>query len=190
MQRINVIGTSGSGKSTFSRRLAQTLGYPHLELDAIYWKPNWQEPDDDELFAALEQALAAPTWVLDGNYKRTTPVKWARVDTVIWLDYSFSLTMYRAITRAIKRSLSKKELWPGTGNVETFRKAFFSRDSIILWTMKTYRSNRRKYMAMLGDARYSHLQFVHIRSPKMARRYLNQISHTSERKYDVTDRKM
>ena len=43
MKRINVVGTSGSGKSTFSQVLANKLNYPYLEMDAMFWKPNWQE---------------------------------------------------------------------------------------------------------------------------------------------------
>lgn len=48
MKRINVIGTSGSGKSTFSRMLATTLGYPYIEMDAMFWQPNWQESSNDD----------------------------------------------------------------------------------------------------------------------------------------------
>ncbi|CAM3535932.1 topology modulation protein [Vibrio aerogenes CECT 7868] len=152
MNRVNVVGTSGSGKSTFSQQLAAKLGSPCLEMDALYWKPDWGEPDDDELFAKLQVALEATTsWVLDGNYTRTIPIKWATTDTVIWLDYSFSRTLFQAVRRAFRRSLSGEELWPGTGNVETFRKSFFSTDSIILWTLKTYRRNRLKYEKMIAD---------------------------------------
>jgi len=39
-----------------------------------------------------------------GNYTRTIPIKWERVELVVWLDYSFPKTL--AFTRAIKRSIS------------------------------------------------------------------------------------
>ncbi len=41
MRRIVVIGTSGSGKTTLARELAGRLNVPHIELDALHWKPNW-----------------------------------------------------------------------------------------------------------------------------------------------------
>ena len=41
-ERINVIATSGSGKSTFSRELADILRLRYYELNRFYWKPNRQ----------------------------------------------------------------------------------------------------------------------------------------------------
>ncbi|WP_198160399.1 (d)CMP kinase [Photobacterium jeanii] len=174
MQKINVVGTSGSGKSTFSQKLAKTLNYPYLEMDAIYWQPNWQESSDEEFMAALNSELAQPNWVLDGNYNRTISVKWAEVDTVIWIDYSFPRTVFQAVKRAIKRSLSGTELWAGTGNIETFQKCFFSRDSIILWTLSTFKSNRKRYQAMFADPQYQHINFIRLTSPKKAQGFINQ----------------
>ena len=67
MKRINVVGTSGSGKSTFSQVLANKLNYPYLEMDAMFWKPNWQGSTDEELFATLKRKLAA-LLLKSGNY--------------------------------------------------------------------------------------------------------------------------
>lgn len=175
MYRINVVGTSGSGKSTFSRLLAGALDYKYIEMDAIFWKPDWQESIDEEFFAALESQLASDTWVLDGNYSRTGSIKWARVDTVIWIDYSFTRTIYQAVKRAFVRSISKQELWQNTGNVESFKKSFFSKDSIILWTLKTYKTHRARYQRLLVDPDYSHINFIRITSPKEARAYITKL---------------
>ncbi len=49
--KINVVGTSGVGKSTLARRLAQILSLPYIEMDRLYWRPDWQGTPDDELFA-------------------------------------------------------------------------------------------------------------------------------------------
>ncbi|MCH7726505.1 MAG: (d)CMP kinase, partial [Planctomycetes bacterium] len=35
-ERINVVGTSGSGKSTFARELAEVLNLPCFELVLVY----------------------------------------------------------------------------------------------------------------------------------------------------------
>lgn len=171
--RINVIGTSGSGKTTFSKCLAQKLGCPYVEMDKVFWGPNWHWPTDEEFFENLKCAISGDRWVLDGNYTRSVPIKWERVEMVIWLDYSFSLTLYRAVSRAFRRALSGEEIWEGTGNRESFRKSFFSKDSIILWTIKTHGPVRRKYEAYLVDPKFKHIKFIRLRSRQEASRFLD-----------------
>ena len=56
---INVVGTSGSGKSTLARRLAHRLGLPWIELDRLYWRPNWQGAPDGAFFAAIAAGCTA-----------------------------------------------------------------------------------------------------------------------------------
>ncbi len=176
MKRINIVGTSGSGKSTFAKKLAARLGYPYLEMDALFWKPDWQESSDGEFFAKLEDKLAAPAWVLDGNYNRSVPVKWKQVDTVIWIDFSLPRTLFQATKRAIIRSVTGEELWPGTGNKETFRKSFLNKNSILLWTITTYRKNRRRYQNAAVAPEYRHINFVRLTSPKAAKKYLASLN--------------
>lgn len=106
--KINVVGTSGVGKSTLARRLAQELSLPYIEMDVLYWLPEWQGTPDDEFYAKLAAALAAPGWVLDGNYNRSRPVKWRDVDLVVWVDYSFWRTMRQAIWRAASRASRRR----------------------------------------------------------------------------------
>lgn len=176
MKKINVVGTSGSGKSTFSRMLATKLSYPYLEMDAMFWKSDWQESSDEEFFAKLKGFLSQERWVLDGNYNRTVDIKWADIDQVIWIDYPFSRTLYQAVKRALFRSITKTELWDKIGNIETFRKSFFSRDSVILWTLKTYNRNRVRYTEMFNDPKYSHIEFVRLTSPRMAKKFIDELN--------------
>ena len=172
MQRVNVVGTSGSGKSTFSAQLAKVLECEHIEMDTLFWKPNWQESNDEEFFSSIRQALSGELWVLDGNYNRTRPVKWRDVDTVVWIDYSLARTMFQAVSRAMRRVWTGQELCPNTGNRETFKKSFCSRDSILVWTMKTYHSNQKRYLADMSNPAYEHIEFVRLRSPNEAKQYL------------------
>ncbi len=174
MKKINVIGTSGSGKTTFAHRLAKALNYPYVEMDKIFWGPNWYWPSDEEFFGNLKIALDQETWVLDGNYNRTVPIKWENVDTVIWLDYSFSRTLFQAIRRAIARAWTQKEIWEGTGNRESFRKSFFSKQSIIWWTITTHKSVREKYEKCMNDPRFKHIQFIRLQNHREADQFLQR----------------
>ena len=174
-RRINVVGTSGTGKSTFSRMLSAVKEIPHHEMDRLYWLPGWKGRSDGDFLEKVGDVTAGESWVLDGNYNRSRPVKWARVECVVWLDYSFGRTFFQAVSRAVRRAIAKDELWPGTGNRESFRQSFFSRDSVLLWTLKTYRSNRARYREMMDDAAARDFEFVRITSPAEAAEVLELI---------------
>lgn len=170
--KINVIGTSGSGKSTLARRIASQLNIPYIEMDLLYWRPNWQGTPKEEFYARLTQALRQPDWVLDGNYDRSRDIKWRDVDIVVWVDYGFWHTLRQVTLRAIARARSRQELWPETGNRESLRRAFLSRDSIIFWMLKTWHRNRQRYGEYMVDPRYQHLRFVRISTPQQADEFL------------------
>jgi len=88
MQRVLVMGSSGSGKSTFALRLAELTGLPFVSLDALYWQPGWQ-PSEPEPFRQRAAAAAhGPGWVMDGNYISSGAGELRRelADTVIWFD--------------------------------------------------------------------------------------------------------
>ncbi|MCR9203776.1 MAG: hypothetical protein NXH75_04300 [Halobacteriovoraceae bacterium] len=163
-KRINVVGTSGSGKSTLGKRLAKILGCPFVGLDELFWLPNWQEKPDERFLPDLEKAIDCDSWVLDGNYNRTKEIKWKHVEAVVWIDLPFWLNLKQAVTRAAKRAWGKKEIWPGTGNYETFRKSFFSRDSVVLWTITSYDGIVERYEKDMADPKNSHIKFFRLRS--------------------------
>lgn len=181
LERINVVGTSGSGKSTFARQLAETLGLPYYEMDALFWKPGWQTACDEELFGKVAQVCSQSRWVLDGNYTRTLPIKWKRVQLVVWLDAPFLPTVLRVTARTIKRALTREELWSGTGNRESLTEAFLSRKSIIWWSISTHGATRRKYSALMAAPEYSHIAFARLRSRGEAARFLEGLRNFTER---------
>lgn len=169
-QRYVVIGTSGSGKTTLAGKIATTLGIPHIELDAINWGPGWTETPLDLFRARVAEALAGPAWAVDGNYSRVRDLVWSRAEVLVWLDYSLPLVMARVIWRTLRRSLTREELWGG--NRESLRMAFFSRDSIILWALQTYKRRRREYPLLVAQPEYAHLELVRLRSPRATRFWL------------------
>lgn len=175
MKKFNVIGTTGTGKSTFSSRLAKQIRCPHIQMDQLFWKENWQESHDDEFFPKVQQAVSGSAWVLDGNYSRTSRIKWDNVDAIIWLDYSYYRTLIQLLNRTVKRIASKQELWPETGNVETFRKSFLSRDSILMWFFKTYKKNKQRYSELMESPELRHVKFVRLRSPQEASQFIESV---------------
>ncbi len=174
--RYNIVGTSGCGKTTFARRLAAIVQKPCVEMDVLYWGREWQKPSDSDLRAKVELALKDEEWVLDGNYKSLSDIKWRREVCVVWLDYSFPRVFLQALKRALHRAWTKQELWPDTNCREDFRTLLFSKKSILLWTVQTFRSNRTYYSKILSDERYAHVHIVRVRSREQAEQFLAGLS--------------
>ena len=169
MQRVVVIGTSGSGKTTFAISLARRLNVPHIELDELHWNPQWVETPTNEFLAKVDAATRTQAWVVDGNYSKARALIWPRADTLIWLDYPFPLVISRLLWRTL-RGLAGKDV-RCNGNRESWRN-FFSRNSIIVWAFQSHWRNQRTYsLAMTGPA-YSHLQKLRFRSSQEAAAWL------------------
>ncbi len=163
-QRIIIIGDSCSGKSTLGERLAGMIGAPFVELDALYWQPEWTPTPDDEFGARLAAATASERWVVAGNYQRhTMGTIWPRADTVIWLDFPLMLVTWRIIRRSWRRWRSNELLW-GT-NTEAFWRQLklWDQESLITFTLTNHRHKRATYQAAMRDQRWSHISFRRLR---------------------------
>ncbi|MEM1357984.1 MAG: adenylate kinase [Bacteroidota bacterium] len=101
MQRIMIIGCSGSGKSTFARQLAGRTALPVVHLDQRYFRPGWKEPDQAEWRATTAKIAAAEQWIMDGNYSGTFAERMPRADTIIYLNQP----TWRCFWRVLKRTL-------------------------------------------------------------------------------------
>ena len=172
-QRINVIGTSGSGKTTVAQTLASVLDIAHIELDALSWKENWVKAPQEELRNGIEQATRGGAWVVDGNYSDLRDIVWPRCDTVVWLDYSFFRVFSQLIARTVRRIVDQQELW--NGNREEWRTAVFSRESILLWAIQTHWRRKRSNPVALAHPDASHLKLIRLRSRRQTRRWLETL---------------
>ena len=157
--RIVVVGTAGAGKTTTSRQLAALLGRRHVELDALFWNPEWiPNPRFQDCVAA---ALSERLWIVDGNYRRIRDILWTQATTLIWLNLPLSVVLYRVLARTARRLVTREEFL--TGNRESLRMAL-SRDSVVRYSFETYRELRRDLPGWLSDPAFQHLKVVELRS--------------------------
>lgn len=168
--RVAVVGVTGSGKTTVSARLAKILGIPHVELDALHWQANWVMTELDEFRRTVAAAISGPAWVTDGNYSKVRDLIWPRATALVWLDYALPVVLWQLTRRTLVRIIAREQLW--NGNTETFRGAFFSRDSLFLWALQTHRRHRVEYTQLLSQPEFSHLHLVRLHGPAETQAWL------------------
>jgi adenylate kinase family enzyme len=135
---------SGNGKTTLGRELARRLGVPFIEMDALVHGPGWVETPADELRAQVEPIVASDGWVIDGPYRgKLGNLVLDAADVVIWLDLPMRVWMPRLIRRTARRIRGHEELW--NGNKETLASALWSRDSLLLFAVRSHLRRRQVY---------------------------------------------
>lgn len=179
-ERIIIVGNTGSGKTTLAQQLGQRLNLPHTELDALHWGPQWTPVPDDVFRQRVRDALQGEAWVIDGNYRKVRDVIWPQAETAVWLDYPLIVIMWRLFWRAIRRTTTQELLW-GT-NRETWRKQFFSRDSLFIWALQTHKRHRQEYPVFFAQPEHAHLRVVHLRSVRETKRWLMAVTAVPPRK--------
>jgi adenylate kinase family enzyme len=173
-RRICVVGTSGSGKTSVARALAERLGIPYISNDAIISTADWQPVPRAERVFAVRAATDQPAWTFDGNLGPSPEdrVVLERCDAIVWLDLPRWQVHSQVLRRTLRRLAARTQLWHG--NRERVR-TLFSRDSIVWWSIKTFATRRREYLALFEDRAYSDRVRVRLRSRDGVRRWLDAL---------------
>jgi adenylate kinase family enzyme len=177
-QRIVVIGTTGSGKTTLAKRLALALDARHIELDALYHEENWRPAEPEVFRERIRAAIDGERWVADGAYASLVwDVLWTRAETIVWLDFAFPLVIRRLLWRSLVRGLRHEELW--NGNRESLRTHFMTSDSLLNWARKSHWKHRRAYPLRFADPSIAHVRVLRMRSPREAEAWARAIETRS-----------
>ncbi len=109
-RRICIYGRGG--KTSLSRALGDLTGLPVIELDAVFWLPNWVERDSEEMLQIVRERIdeSPDGWIIDGNYSKVRPHILPMADTVIWLNLPTSSVTMRIAKRTIFNILRRKRI--------------------------------------------------------------------------------
>ncbi|MHC4841592.1 MAG: P-loop NTPase family protein [Planctomycetota bacterium] len=166
ISRICIVGCSGAGKSTLARQLSDRTGIPVIHLDKLYWKPGWEESENCEFVEKLYAALKAPSWIVDGNFSRTAPLRFEAAQVIIQLDYSKLRCIWGVLKRVLKtRGKVRPDM--GDGCPERFDWSF------IKWVWNFNRSgNGRDRMIEQIKQHGQHCTVIHVRNRRQLRKEL------------------
>jgi adenylate kinase family enzyme len=174
MRRISVVGSSGSGKTSFATAIAGRLQLPHLELDSVYHQPNWAPLPHDEFRRRVADYVLRPSWIIDGNYasQGVLDIVWRHADTVIWLDLPRRVVFSRVVLRSLERMITRAELWNGNRVRALNLVRLDPHQNIVLWSITRFAHVRARYGARMRDPAWSHLAFHRLRSRAEQRAFL------------------
>jgi adenylate kinase family enzyme len=158
MERIAIVGCSGGGKSTLAIGLGARQSLPVAHLDNLFWKPGWKECALEEFRPKVEAAAAGERWIIEGNFTSASHLRFARADTVVWIELPILLCLWRAFRRMLLSfGRVRPDLAPGCP--EQFDLAFYR--YIVDWNRVTRPKMARVLAQFAPDAR-----LVRIRSDR------------------------
>ena len=177
MKRVLIIGSGGAGKSTVAERLGQLLNIEVLHLDKFYWRAGWVETPKSEWLKTIEELLGRDAWIMDGNYSGTLEMRLAACDTVIFLDISRLLCLWRVMKRAMMyRNQSRPDMAEGCR--EKFNLEF------IRWVW-SYRSKTRPKIVKMLESKAEEKRIVWLRSQSEVELFLDK-QHTRRELKDIS----
>lgn len=168
MRKVLVIGPGGAGKSTLASQLGELLNIEVLHLDKLYWHPGWIETPKDEWLVTVEELVRRDSWVMDGNYSGTLDVRYKACDTIIFLDISRTICLWRVLKRAIMyRRNSRPDMADGCPERLTLE--------FILWIWNYPRRTRPKIVRML-ESHPAEKKIVWLRSQSDVETFLSRLA--------------
>jgi adenylate kinase family enzyme len=167
MKKVMVIGSGGSGKSTFSRKLGDITGIGVIHLDSVFWRPGWQRTPTDEWESEVARMVLRDSWIMDGNFGGTRLIRIKACDTVILLDIPRYRCVYRIINRALRyRGMSRPGMAAGCD--EKIDLEFLS------WVWNYPRRGRERAFEEMKQ--FPEKRFVVLRSPSEVDGFLREAS--------------
>lgn len=180
-QRVVIVGKPGAGKSTLAAQLSTKLNLQNIELDGIFWQPDWTPLPKPEFHLRVDILCPADgPWVADGNYKILRDIIWDRADTLIWLDYPLHLALWRCFKRTFSRIFRGVELWNGNKESLGHMMTLNTDENLFLWLVKVHFQHRREWPGLLTREEYKHLNVLRFRNPKETEQWLGGLPDSKD----------
>jgi hypothetical protein len=178
-ERIVVVGRTGSGKTTLARELAAALGVAHVELDSLYFGPQFDTAPLDLLRERTIAALAGARWVTDGNKRAVRDLVWPRANTIIRLDYSLGVSLWRLAKRARWRTSELRAEAARTGRRGALPRQLLAAAKGVLTALRSHAGQRREYRRLFAEPANAHLAVVRLPSPDATLEWLARVTAAS-----------
>jgi len=174
--KVMVIGYSGSGKSTFSKRFSSVYDLPILHLDRIFFGPNWIERDKKIVEQEIRDFMKQPNWLIDGHYRHLAKERFIESTQIFIFDFNRFKCLYGAVLRRIKHHNKSRDSI-ADGCKERLNLSF------IWWILHTGRKKDTKVLLKGYQETYKD-KVVVFKSRRQVSLYLRKIGYQGSLKYE------
>jgi adenylate kinase family enzyme len=165
VERVVVLGSSGSGKTVLAEAIARRTGLPLIYLDLLFWRAGWKRAPQDESVRALEAELSANRWIAEGDFLGAGDTRFERADTVIFLDFPRLTCTRRVLWRLVRdRRRSRPDLPEGCSEELDLE--------LLGWVWAYPRDVRPRVLEIL-ESLDPRVAVHHLRSPADVQRFLD-----------------
>jgi hypothetical protein len=150
-----------------------------VELDSLYFGPQFSTAPLDLLRERTTTAIAGERWVTDGNKRAVRDLVWPRADTIVWLDYSLGVSLWRLAKRARWRTAQLTAEAGKTGRRAGLPRQLLAAAKGVLTALRSHAGQRREYTRLFAESANQHLAVARLRSPRATREWLARVTTAS-----------
>lgn len=173
-KRTIIFGSTGIGKTTMVKQIADAFSLPVIDIDTLRREAGKSASPEETFLHLVSESVKSDIWVIDGSYTSAQDIVWPRAEAIVWLDFSFWVSLSRLIKRSLYRIfIRKKSEKPVKGRYQPAGE----RTSNYLRAIFTGRQRRKRYFATLYSSKYAHLHVIRLSSPEDAAMWLDLLKN-------------
>lgn len=175
MEKIAVIGPSGAGKSTLAQKLGPRLRLKVYHLDRYFWQPSWRRESRETRRELLQSFVQKRRWVIEGTYLNSSDLHLNEADTIIFLDISPFVCLWRRVKRHHEyQGRPRRDIPKGS----TDKLTFLIRLQVLFFPLRARRKLKNKLRKFPPE------KIIRLRSTKEVARFLAQLEvNTNEKRH-------
>ena len=137
-----------------------------MHLDTLYWLEGWKPREHEDFDSLLMKELEKDEWILDGNMRRTLPLRLRYCDTAIYLDFSGVRCFFGTLGRVIRnRGKTRQDM--GEGCPEKLDRRTWG---FIFSTLRFNKKNRKYIYSCIAERKEVNL--IVLKNRRQVRKYL------------------
>jgi len=169
MKRVAIVGNAAGGKSILSLRLGGATGLPVYALDELQWSEGWVVTPAHIFDEKHDALLSKKRWIIDGlSSWPTINKRFAKADTIIFIDYSLWVHYYCAFKRQLLSLFKPRANFPSGCPMLPITKQHFQ----LIWQI--HKKFRPKLIVLIQEYKDMGCTVFHIKSPRELNAFINE----------------